>query len=75
MFRLLSRNTSYVSELQMARYLVTDSQYGFLKQLGLTTENPGLYDGEWRGSGEVFYVVKINLKTNELMNNLKTVSE
>jgi hypothetical protein len=37
----------------MARYLVTDSKYGFLKQLGITVENPGLYDGKWSGSGKV----------------------
>lgn len=35
------------------RTLVTDSKYNFLKQLGLTTENPGLFDGRWGGSGKV----------------------
>lgn len=52
MLRLSSRNTSF--KLQMARYLVTDPNYGFLKQLGLTPENPGLYDGRWGGSGKVY---------------------
>lgn len=32
---------------------MTDPKYGFLKQLGITIENPGLYDGRWGGSGKV----------------------
>lgn len=55
MFRLLSRNN--VPQWQMVRHLVTDPKYGFLKQLGLTTENPGLYDGQWGGSGKVFFFI------------------
>ncbi|KAG8036195.1 hypothetical protein G9C98_004775 [Cotesia typhae] len=35
------------------RTLVSDSKYNFLKQLGLTIENPGLFDGRWGGSGKV----------------------
>jgi len=53
MSQLLSRNISFIPRSQMARYLVTDSKYGFLKQLGITVENPGLYDGKWSGSGKV----------------------
>ncbi|XP_076635538.1 aldehyde dehydrogenase 7 family member A1 [Colletes latitarsis] len=70
MFRLLSRNTTYVSELQMVRYLVTDTKYGFLKQLGLTTENPGLYDGQWGGSGKV--IESISPSTGELIAKVRT---
>ena len=55
MFRLLSRNN--VPQWQMVRHLVTDPKYGFLNQLGLTTENPGLYDGNWGGSGKVFFFI------------------
>lgn len=40
--------------VQFTKSLVTDSKYGFLKQLGLSAENPGLYDGNWGGSGKVF---------------------
>ncbi|KAH0952717.1 hypothetical protein HN011_009024 [Eciton burchellii] len=53
MSQLLSRNISFIPRSQMARYLVTDSKYGFLKQLGITIENPGLYDGKWSGSGKL----------------------
>ncbi|KAK0084177.1 hypothetical protein PV325_007483 [Microctonus aethiopoides] len=38
---------------QMSRSLVSDSKYNFLKQLGITQENPGLFDGRWGGSGKV----------------------
>lgn len=55
MFRLLSRNN--VPQWQMVRHLVTDPKYRFLKQLGLTSENPGLYDGQWGGSGKVFFFI------------------
>ncbi|XP_063983916.1 putative aldehyde dehydrogenase family 7 member A1 homolog [Diachasmimorpha longicaudata] len=37
----------------MERNLVTDSRYGFLRQLGLTQENSGLFDGRWGGSGQL----------------------
>ncbi|XP_033224362.1 alpha-aminoadipic semialdehyde dehydrogenase [Belonocnema kinseyi] len=39
--------------MQFTRNLVTDPKYGFLKQLGLSTENPGLYDGRWGGTGKL----------------------
>ncbi|XP_032683990.1 putative aldehyde dehydrogenase family 7 member A1 homolog [Odontomachus brunneus] len=53
MASLLLRKTPCVSQFQMARHLVTDPKYGFLKELGITAVNPGLYDGKWGGSGEV----------------------
>lgn len=50
---LLRKSGYYISQFQMARHLVTDPKYGFLKQLGINVENPGLYDGRWGGSGKV----------------------
>ncbi|XP_051168268.1 putative aldehyde dehydrogenase family 7 member A1 homolog [Leptopilina boulardi] len=41
------------TNMQFTRSLVNDSKYGFLKQLGLSTENPGLYDGNWGGTGKI----------------------
>lgn len=55
MIRVLSKNSIYIPQLQKVRHLVTDPKYGFLKQLGLTTENPGLFDGRWGGSGKVLF--------------------
>lgn len=49
---LLKKMTT--KNVQFTKSLVTDSKYGFLKQLGLSAENPGLYDGNWGGSGKVF---------------------
>ena len=34
-------------------YLVNDQKYSFLQELGLKATNFGVYDGAWRGSGEV----------------------
>ena len=31
----------------------SDSKYQFLKGLGIKEQNPGVFDGEWKGSGEV----------------------
>ncbi|CAL1676861.1 unnamed protein product [Lasius platythorax] len=50
---LLGKSRCCVSRFQMTRHLVTDPRYGFLKQLGITVENPGLYDGRWGGSGKL----------------------
>lgn len=54
MSRVLLTSRRRVLQFQMTtRYLVTDPRYGFLKQLGITVENPGLYDGRWGGSGKL----------------------
>jgi len=76
MSQLLLRNISFILRSQMARYLVTDSKYRFLKQLGITVENPGLYDGKWSGSGKVRDVdltlsISIHIY-KKLVNNVKT---
>ncbi|KOC66630.1 Putative aldehyde dehydrogenase family 7 member A1 like protein [Habropoda laboriosa] len=70
MLRLLSRNSVYILQLQMSRHLVTDPKYGFLKQLGLTTENPGLYDGRWGGSGKV--IESISPATGKVIAKVRT---
>ncbi|XP_071654003.1 putative aldehyde dehydrogenase family 7 member A1 homolog [Temnothorax longispinosus] len=55
MSHLLRKSGCYISQshVQMTRHLVTDPKYGFLKQLGINVENPGLYDGRWGGSGKL----------------------
>lgn len=35
----------------MSAYMINEPQYGFLKQLGLQEKNPGVFDGQWKGSG------------------------
>lgn len=55
-----SRNllkNNYVPLLRLDRHFLTDPKYSFLKKLGITSENPGLYDGRWGGSGKVSYWV------------------
>lgn len=36
-----------------SNFLVNQEKYSFLKDLGLEEVNHGVYDGEWKGSGEV----------------------
>ena len=43
----------------------SDSKYQFLKDLGIKEQNPGVFDGEWKGSGEVFLPWKIFLREGE----------
>lgn len=83
MIRVLSKNSIYIPQLQKVRHLVTDSKYGFLKQLGLTTENSGLFDGRWGGSGKVIesvspatgkVIAKVRTSTSEEANNAITES-
>ncbi|XP_034945489.1 putative aldehyde dehydrogenase family 7 member A1 homolog [Chelonus insularis] len=37
----------------ITRMLVSDTKYSFLKQLGLTAENDGGFDGKWSSSGKI----------------------
>ena len=56
MSHLFSKKVFQLTDMPFARNLVTDPKYGFLKQLGLSAENPGLYDGRWGGSGKVSFI-------------------
>lgn len=70
MLRVSSRNT--IPQLQVLRHLVTDSKYGFLKQLGLSTENPGFYNGQWGGSGKV--VESVSPATGQVIAKVRTAT-
>lgn len=45
------RNFS-LSTPALADFLI-NGKYSFLKDLGLNTTNPGVYNGEWKGAGQV----------------------
>ncbi|XP_018321295.1 putative aldehyde dehydrogenase family 7 member A1 homolog [Agrilus planipennis] len=49
--KLLSVGQVFVRTMANS-YLVNDSKYSFLKELGLETVNYGVYDGQWKGSGD-----------------------
>lgn len=38
-------------------FLINDNKYSFLKELGLTEENSGVYDGKWNANGNVSITV------------------
>jgi aldehyde dehydrogenase family 7 protein A1 len=47
-----------------ARQNLTFNKYPFLKELGLQEQaNPGVYNGQWKGSGEL--ITSFNPATNE----------
>jgi hypothetical protein len=63
-FRVLSSHTRHrkhfsnsklfhINYRTMSGFLINDPKYSFLKELGLAEKNSGVYDGAWRGSGEV----------------------
>lgn len=54
--RLLTKNLRLTTRKFLHRssssYLVNQSEYGFLKDLGIEQDNHGVYNGKWSGSGE-----------------------
>ena len=44
----MARNYSAMSGL-----LIENPKYGWLKELGLSADNKGVFSGEWGGNGEV----------------------
>lgn len=42
-----------IRNMSSSSFLINDPKYGFLKELGLSEKNSGVYDGAWKGSGEV----------------------
>ncbi len=43
------------------KYLIGQSKYSFLKDLGLEEENLGVFHGTWGGAGEVFIIFLLSL--------------
>lgn len=43
----------YLSLRRSSSFLINDSKYSFLKELGLNEENVGVYDGQWDANGNV----------------------
>lgn len=41
------------TSLRSSSYLIDSPEYSFLKDIGLERENPGVFTGSWKGSGEV----------------------
>uniref|UniRef100_A0A3P9AZ04 aldehyde dehydrogenase (NAD(+)) n=1 Tax=Maylandia zebra TaxID=106582 RepID=A0A3P9AZ04_9CICH len=55
--RLLLRSKFALAQCQqsaaMSSLLINQPKYAWLKELGLSEDNPGVYNGSWGGSGEV----------------------
>lgn len=52
-FGLLKSFRYFSARTMSTGYLIEDPKYSFLKELGLQATNGGVYDGKWKGSGEV----------------------
>lgn len=53
---LLSRSYNFAGGFtrnMSSSYLINEPKYAFLKDLGLSETNAGVYNGKWMGSGEV----------------------
>ena len=42
-----------MQQASASSYLIEESKYSFLKELGLEKKNLGVYHGKWTGSGKV----------------------
>nr|XP_023030300.1 alpha-aminoadipic semialdehyde dehydrogenase [Leptinotarsa decemlineata] len=53
--RLFNSYRSFVTRTMSSssEFLINDTKYSFLKDLGLEERNPGVFDGTWKGSGKV----------------------
>ena len=51
--RLLPSRLAFTRASSSSSLLINDSKYQFLQDLGLKENNSGVFDGEWKGSGEV----------------------
>jgi len=77
---LNSRSLKYLKNLKYihfnlrknSSFLINDSKYSYLKELGLNEENAGVYDGKWDANGNVsiIYVFKNCLKLYNLFYRL-----
>jgi aldehyde dehydrogenase family 7 protein A1 len=60
LFNLLARTMSSSSS-SSSHFLINQPKYAFLKQLGLVESNPGVYDGQWKGSGQVSLLIYLQI--------------
>ena len=65
--RLLPSRLALSRASSSSSLLVNDRKYQFLQDLGLKENNCGVFDGEWKGSGEVSPVVWCGLSWCEVV--------
>ena len=53
--------------------LISQPQYSWLKELGLSENNPGVFDGQWRSNGSI--VQSLNPANNKVIANVSIGSE
>lgn len=55
---------------RLSSMLISDSKYAFLKELGLSEESCGVFNGEWRASGAL--IESLCPSNNEIIACVKT---
>ncbi|CRK91225.1 CLUMA_CG004907, isoform A [Clunio marinus] len=68
--RVTSLKFCHFRAMSSSRYLIDNENFSFLKQLGLERVNKGVYNGEWKGNGEI--VKSIDPATNEVIAEVQT---
>lgn len=53
-----------------AQYLIDSPEYSFLKDIGLERENPGVFNGSWKGSGPM--VTSVDPGTGKSIASVRT---
>ncbi|XP_053678878.1 putative aldehyde dehydrogenase family 7 member A1 homolog [Anopheles nili] len=71
---VLLKNISGKTVRNMATYLVEDAKFSFLKDLGLSRVNSGIYDGQW-SKGNAKSVQSIDPATGRVIAEVTTGSE
>lgn len=72
LFKLIRKPAVTVYRLRssMAGYLIDEPKYAWLKELGLSSQNPGVFDGTWHGAGEVRQSLQLFFNTCTAVDNL-----
>lgn len=50
---ILTASNRWLFQKRMASYLINDSKYAFLKDLGLSETNCGVFHGKWAANGDI----------------------
>ncbi|KAI6217393.1 Aldehyde dehydrogenase [Aphelenchoides fujianensis] len=67
---LRSGRSPFRVQLRMASLLINDGKYAFLRELGLSEENDGVFDGTWKSNGAV--IESVSPATNQPIARVRT---
>ncbi|KAI6218462.1 Aldehyde dehydrogenase [Aphelenchoides besseyi] len=68
--RAFRSRSGFCVQFRMASLLVNNEKYAFLRSLGLSEENEGVFDGNWKSNGPV--IESLSPATNEVIARVRT---